>query len=642
MESIASSSEDGLPPVQMVKFRAAWPCLRPLPLRSVPGSKLPIDIRDKRFEIFVGACGKLREHCGLWLYQIHGIHVTYLEMPDEPLTRVPTVFIRATWNNDRSRLTWPRAVRDIVILTRDLLNGRTDFHVDMVANEMVSPIYISPPAQNPHLANDWPHIRDCVYRRLESFEATNSHTTSITLMARGYQREPISNPITVFITLDPESKQADWGDVLEDIKGHVDSIGWGNLHIHMEHGVCDSFTLKQEKPLGIRKDTQEAFGRDPHTRGDYNDKIQPTDIIANSSSFNGNAAPSATLGCLIQVNTEVDKGWHQYALTSYEVARPSFGGYTRSIGNASHPDGQRRHFTEAEIQWMCMLRQEKMPKEGTDLWNTDKRGYWLSGPANLTTMESPSRLRHEFSMACFDQDMKMIEDRVTKRTCDRIAISAHDDLKDRKSRRERFFKQGRHQLGQVIACSGNRLADDNNRLDWAVVDIGKRTGHNILPPHPTPFPPGLTCPIPCGLLPQCIMASGITLRHPNPETTLHSMPSGTNLWKAGNRTGVTSGIFSSYRSLCRVGRQMSEEYVVFGGGPNCRDSLDPEKRFAKAGDAGSVVFNRQGEVVGLLTAGQKPLNNQAGYVFVTPIENVFDDIRKCSNDYITDVRIARG
>ncbi|KAJ4255021.1 hypothetical protein NW762_009825 [Fusarium torreyae] len=635
MGSIARTSEDGLPPVQRVRFRAAWPCLRPFPLRSVRDLKLPDGIQDRHREFIRGVYGKLREHCGLELDGIYHVEVFHVEAPNEPLTRLLTVFIKATWDECTSRFSWPRAVRDIVTLTRDFLDGRTSFHVDMIAGELVDHMHVSPPPQNPDLANDWPVIRDHVYGRLESFEATRSHTTSITLMRRGYRAQVMFNPITVFIALDPRSKQTEWEVILKDIQRHVERIGWDNLHIHMEHGVCESYSLKQEKPLGIRKDTEGAFGRDPYTRGEYNDKVQPTDSIANCSSFMGNSAPSATLGCFIQIKTRVDEEWHKYALTSYKVARPSFEGYTRSPGNVSHPDGQRDHFSEAEGQWMCMFRQEDIPMVGTDLWDIDKQGYWLTDPANPMPMESPSRLKHEFSMLCFDENIK------TMGMGNRASIMDRDDQQSRKSRREEFFNQGRHPLGQVIACSGNRLADYNNHLDWAVVATRQRTGDNIIPPHPLPFPSGLSFSIcPCGLRPRCMMASCIALRHPNPGTTLRCMSSGTNLWKAGNTTGVTSGIYSSYPSLCRIGGQMSEEHVVFGGGPNCRDPLHPEKRFAKAGDAGSVVFNRQGEVVGLLTAGQRPLNNRTGYAFVTPIEDVLNDIMKRSNAYITEVRIA--
>jgi hypothetical protein len=53
-----------------------------------------------------------------------------------------------------------------------------------------------------------------------------------------------------------------------------------------------------------------------------------------------------------------------------------------------------------------------------------------------------------------------------------------------------------------------------------------------------------------------------------------------------------------------------------------------------------VVFNERGEAVGLLFSGQKPDQTRAGYGLVTPIEDVFADIKACAKGHIEDIRIA--
>ncbi|KAF4995124.1 hypothetical protein FDECE_12895 [Fusarium decemcellulare] len=64
--------------------------------------------------------------------------------------------------------------------------------------------------------------------------------------------------------------------------------------------------------------------------------------------------------------------------------------------------------------------------------------------------------------------------------------------------------------------------------------------------------------------------------------------------------------------------------------------------FSAFGDSGSVVFDAEGGVMGLVFTGQKPQNADKTYSYVTAIENVFDDIMASSNGEITAVRIAKS
>jgi len=66
------------------------------------------------------------------------------------------------------------------------------------------------------------------------------------------------------------------------------------------------------------------------------------------------------------------------------------------------------------------------------------------------------------------------------------------------------------------------------------------------------------------------------------------------------------------------------------------------KRCYDEGDAGSVVYQAHGgRVVGMLLGyGQKPHCGKTILTYITPIKDVFNDIKAFSAGFITDIRIA--
>ncbi|KAK0715363.1 hypothetical protein B0H67DRAFT_459958, partial [Lasiosphaeris hirsuta] len=112
------------------------------------------------------------------------------------------------------------------------------------------------------------------------------------------------------------------------------------------------------------------------------------------------------------------------------------------------------------------------------------------------------------------------------------------------------------------------------------------------------------------------------------------------VFKVGASTTWTAGEFSRTKTDCSIREDKymkqpkSEEYVYIG--------LKAQKDFVNFidhGDSGAMVWDRQGDVVGLLFRGQVPGNGTTAYGLVTPIGDVFDSIKKHSGGRITDIRI---
>lgn len=94
------------------------------------------------------------------------------------------------------------------------------------------------------------------------------------------------------------------------------------------------------------------------------------------------------------------------------------------------------------------------------------------------------------------------------------------------------------------------------------------------------------------------------------------MKLGDELLLFGRVSGVTTGTFSAILSSIAWPEQptLTRESAICGNGG---------KSFAKKGDSGAFVLNREGKLVGILIAGNKATT---GVVYVTPIQAVVDDI----------------
>lgn len=208
-----------------------------------------------------------------------------------------------------------------------------------------------------------------------------------------------------------------------------------------------------------------------------------------------------------------------------------------------------------------------------------------------------------------------------------------------------FFDSGRHHLGSPWVGSGfdrRTAGPTRSRLNWALIRVEEsRRGSNVLPDtrqwikeapydfEETPLP--LEC------------ARGVPMKPP--QDALKTLTGGETLYKVGATTGLTIGRFSKYKD----GVKLDHDKHI-SSGPSCEAALIgcPERLaggpvFADRGDSGAAVWDGSGRLVGLVFTGHAP--RQAGkqaLAYVTPIEDVFEDIIAFSKGQITGIRVHIG
>ncbi|KAJ4135903.1 hypothetical protein NW768_003505 [Fusarium equiseti] len=627
------------PRVETVQFRSAWPCLCPLPLELYDDNEFPDWLLEINSEIYHEFNRSVSRHRITYRARHFDWHLGYSSLPSDPHTNIPTLLIVGSWNMD-SKWEWPLIVQDMATCLNSYLEENQKARLEMRARYLHQTVYIFPPPANMHLEQDWPRIRDCVYECLQAHEATRSHTTAITLMKRGYSQNPRPNPITIYISLDLESNEEEWEDVVKDIKACLKEIEWGNLFVHMEHGLCKSYMLRKTPPMGLEGLTKTVGERAHYNRQEYRVRMRPEDdIAATRCSWDGVPAACATMGCWIefQQRSDPDK-WHKGALTNYQVARPAFKGYNVCLDTTSGRYGDGRTLTKAQYERIKIYLREVPATWDSHLEEVDELGFQFRyRDKRSALMESPSRLKHNFYMKCLEEDRTAHKRDLLLEPLELANLL--EDIDEKRTRKAEFFEMHLSEVHRVLCCSGNRIGRDRNALDWAVLGMGARNGQNILlpgvlPPGPPSF---LICQ--CGKGSSCFVANGVKLKNSGPGLTMRSMEQGTQLWKGGSSTGITQGTFSRYRSLCRAEGRMSLEWPIFGGAICSVGGGGPDESFA-AGDGGAAVFDSEGRVVGLLTRGQRAWKDDKGYGFVTPIEDVFADIIDSTEGDIKAVRIA--
>lgn len=102
---------------------------------------------------------------------------------------------------------------------------------------------------------------------------------------------------------------------------------------------------------------------------------------------------------------------------------------------------------------------------------------------------------------------------------------------------------------------------------------------------------------------------------------------GETLFKVGRSTKVTYG---SFQEICETDTVKSWQYKDASGFEEvstleCAVVMEyGDHLFGEPGDSGSLLFNSQGQLVGLYFGG----NDRTNVSYFTPIEVVFDDIKR--------------
>lgn len=243
------------------------------------------------------------------------------------------------------------------------------------------------------------------------------------------------------------------------------------------------------------------------------------------------------------------------------------------------------------------------PVEHSSLWLADIK-VLAPNFAGKIDIESPTRSTHSWAVG-------QLEQRIAVRL--RGAGYGVSEIGQELTEKKAFFDNDQQLFGTVNFASGyTRRTPDNGRLNWALIkprsDALSRIGKNELAndrewvmaryqsadsPWAAPLEdeprPLLTKPLPTGV---------------------KDLSNGDKFWKIGSATGQTGGAFSSMKSDVRMqeadmervreymdkvmlGRSyLFTEYLFYG----IRNLRDPS---SQQGNSGSVVFDKDGNAVGL-------------------------------------------
>ncbi|PCD46356.1 hypothetical protein AU210_001763 [Fusarium oxysporum f. sp. radicis-cucumerinum] len=627
-----SSEESGpLVPVVSTRYRVAYPDLRPCPVECLLGPDPEIFVRHGQ-DIRDGANTILAEH-GLLDGPRCFAETNMEQIEGRPGTEEPTVTIVLPWLPD-SKAKWTSAVQAIAIRNKELLQD-TEFEdtpprIEITAPEIVGPIYLGVVDDRPYLLQHWDHIKRVVHERLNTFDATRHFVTSVILLRHGLSPNTATNPITVYISVDRRSDEKQWDSILTNIENSLKALGWTDIRVHLEH---NSPCLLQFQLLDLKGERGEILSKISKNNlvihGEYHDNVNLGDDVSISQYVDRDDGETCnplcgTLGCYLEIKTKTNPQWTKVGLTNYHNVRPGFQGWTIKEVDGGSIIGP--------------------PSSNSQLLKVDQNG-WLPGTVgDPTPFESPSRIKHNFTVWDLNQRIQDAKDTVQE---DPSEGNVKDlaDLEGELKRKTDFFNQNNQALGPLIAASGyGRRSVNNHRLDWALIQVPEhRQGSNRLPQkgewtkynhHSLYRPNAKTYGQPLKTQGRSILPL---------ENRPSHLPSVANVWKLGTTTRLTAGKFSRFKNDVKLieenhmSQTISNEYCfVYTHRLN-----DPP--FSGHGDSGASVFDEKGCIVGLLFRGQVP--NKAGQggngvTFVTPIEDVFSDIKKLTKGEITHIRVA--
>lgn len=629
--------------------RVAWPTLRPLPLETSSVLKLPIGIQEVSQVIIQKARDMVQKYNLLFEDEDdeNDFNLEMRQQRRDSATAIPTLIINAPWSREMQHA-WVEAVQELVIFLRDLSrnsgNRDHDIHVEIIAPELQQTTYYDDVSE-PFLLGAWDSVMDMVYKRLQLFEATKDHMTTIALEKYGVDPDRRSNPPTIYISVDYSSDETQWLVILTDIKSTIDSVGWNHVQVHIEHNLNMHCAFDLLPPTGDT-DEREALGLAANKRltSDYSqvvkigDDLGPSHYVTRTDGTPRDPG-NGTVGCLVQIKSNSHPNWRTFILTNYHVVRSAFDGFTLE------PAGTGSRVVA--------------PPKSSDLWKIDKNGYIPNSKINSqpVAFESPSRSKHNFTIWHIDnkilslgKELEWYEEsfRNTKdaRTGESLRESRDEiaALNVEKQQKLKFFDDNKQVLGELYAASGFRRRSPNNRrLDWALLKLdASRQGSNRLPNREvwTPQLPLISS--------QPFKTFGMILKDQSRSiedlSGVEWSSNGSSVYKVGATTRATTA--ESHKAVDTV-TLIDDKHLKVP--PSKELAFGPKKhydnhgvlKFCAHGDSGSVVFDDRGGIVGLLFRGHR--NNKSfddGYGYVTPIEHVFQDIKDFSKGQITDIRIA--
>ncbi len=327
--------------ISNVKYRVGAPPLRPLPLLGIyePScnalhAEFGAEFEQKAYEVLAKNEISKRE-----------VIILSRVVPGDPRTSTPTIYIIAAWS-DNSGHSWQKVVEELKRYVDGRLAGvdrgplkGMDVCIEMVAEQLTWRKYMAPvpkDASFPKLAADWPAIQTRVSEILGSFQCTASNVITIALFKLGFDSSNVTNPKTVYVSVEYESSQVEWPPVVEKIQRYLDTFSHG-LRLHLEHNVMFRWAFplvsagltpeeKEERieQLGFKELSE--YKR----RVDLGADIGAAQYIRRIDGRDCSTL-MGTLGCYLEIKSLRHPTWTKVALTNYHVVRPAINGYQLGI-----------------------------------------------------------------------------------------------------------------------------------------------------------------------------------------------------------------------------------------------------------------------------------------------------------------------
>ncbi|KAK3352427.1 hypothetical protein B0T25DRAFT_500520 [Lasiosphaeria hispida] len=332
-----------------------------------------------------------------------------------------------------------------------------------------------------------------------------------------------------------------------------------------------------------------------------------------------------TLGCWVQIKVK-GKDWTTMGLTCYHVLRPCLKGYMVGAAKTQVPG------LSEKVDRGCMSD----PAKDSACWTADIKGFIPKDMPMLEMVEHPPRIKHNVNTTNKQAHIKDLKE--LRQPTEAKEAELKEVLE--------FFNNGHQYFGRPFVASGYlRRTKTNGRLDWALIQPfgDSRVGGNALPTLQDWRSKGYMEPQMPAKQDNCVLEpQGISIHDCVKDVTaVHDKVFG---FKMGASTRCTAGQLSWVKTTCTI----TEEKYMAGRSQKERRSteyvfapihLDPTIRFGNRGDSGAVVFDKLGRVMGLLFTGERPQQCAAGYSLVTPIEDVFADIKEFSCGQVEDIRL---
>ncbi|CCT75285.1 uncharacterized protein FFB20_07151 [Fusarium fujikuroi] len=585
--------------------RVAWPELRRLPLIT-SSDRLPAGIKQVGLDIKREANSIIKRH-GLQFKDEEDRCDPQMEMrgvPGKSGTSLPTILIFAPWSTEKQR-DWERAAQEMAMflagLSRVCSFGETDIHVEIMAPELVQPTHCTN-IDDPVYQSAWEYLSSTIFNRLQWLRATQGHVTCLSLQKYGTDDCVQDNPPTVYISVDNDSDETQWPEVVTEVKRTLDAAEWDDFQVHIEHnqgmvGYFDNLT----KPT--REQRHRAYRLKKRMESDYYSTVHIGDDFGAACDIKRTdgkqlSPTNGTIGCFVQLRTSgPEPTWRTFILTSYQAVRPAFDGFTVA------PDGADTSVAP--------------PTANSDLWTVDSVGY----TPDSNYLEKTDWPQKEKQLQEFRQ---------------RIAA-----LRDERKQKTEFFEANKKVLGSLYAASGFRRRVVGRRMDWALIELN-RPWHDRLPEYEDWKPSFWR------ISAMPFMTFGMQLEEQTRSIEVLSDLEWSNdtfdVYKIRASSGPKAGSLLCTNNLVTIrdDQYMNPSPTEEMAFETHRYDYPHEHGFCAPGDSGSVVFDEEGGIVGLMIGGHKNNNSDNhGYGYVTPIEYVFKDIKDLLKGHVVDIRIAK-